>query len=186
MLKLSILICTLPERAKQYMHMIDLLHVGTREDVEVICDGRGRHIPTGQKRNELIQQCSGSHFCFVDDDDEVMNDYTNELAKAIQSDPDVVTFCGTMLTNGTNKVDWVIKLGEKYEARKDSDGITRYYRHPNHLAVMKKTIVQHIKFPHVWQQEDFIWSSEIKNRGLLKTEVHIPKQLYLYDFKTRK
>lgn len=186
MLKLSILICTLPERAKQYMHMIDLLHVGTRDDVEVICDGRGRHIPTGQKRNELIQQCTGSHFVFCDDDDEVTGDYVEELVKAMQYDPDVITFCGWMTTNGNSRVDWIIKLGEKYEARKDQDGITRYYRWPNHICAFKKSVVQHIKFPHIWQQEDFKWSEEIKNRGLLRTEVHIDKQLYHYKFSTRK
>lgn len=184
--RLSILIATLPERSQQFTRMINLLNVGTRHDVEVIADGRGREIPTGQKRNDLITQCSGTHFCFVDDDDEVMNDYTNELAKAIQSDPDVVTFKGRMTTNGSANVDWIIRLGERYEARQDTDGITRYYRWPNHLCVFKKVLVQHVKFQHIWQQEDFKWSEEIKNRGLLKNEIHIDKQLYHYKFSTRK
>lgn len=185
MLKLSILIATLPERSHQYMHMIDLLHVGTRDDVEVICDGRGRHIPTGQKRNELIQQCSGTHFCFVDDDDWVSNDYIEELVKAMTFNPDVITFRGWMTTNGGSRVDWIIRLGEKYEARQEN-GITKYYRFPNHLCVFKKQLVQYIKFPHIWQGEDYQWAKEIKDRDLLKSEVHIDKELYHYQFKTHK
>jgi len=184
--KLSILICTLPERIPQFNNIIRLLNVGTREDVEVIADGRDRFVSTGQKRNDLIAQSTGTHFCFVDDDDEVMNDYTNELAKAIQSDPDVVTFKGRMTTNGGSNVDWVIRLGEKYEARQDADGITRYYRFPNHLCVFKKERVFHVKFPHTWHGEDYEWAKAIHDRGLLKTEVHIDKQLYHYQFSTRK
>lgn len=184
-MKLSILIATLPERSHQYMHMIDLLHVGTRDDVEVICDGRGRHVPTGQKRNELIQECSGTHFVFCDDDDWVSWDYVDELVKAMQSNPDVITFRGWMTTNGNSRVDWTIRLGEKYEARQEN-GVTKYYRFPNHLCAFKKQLVQHIKFPHIWQGEDYAWALEIKNRDLLKSEVHIDKELYHYQFKTNK
>lgn len=196
--KLSILIATLPERSHLFTRMINMLNVGTRPDVEVIADGRGREIPTGQKRNDLISQCTGTHFVFVDDDDFVLNDYTNELANAIQSDPDVVTFNGYMTTNGSGHVDWIIRLGEKYEARQDADGITRYYRFPNHLCAFKKSKVHYIKFPNIWQQEDFEWARIVNDakqvngiwhsgvNTVCKSEVHIDKQLYHYDFKTRK
>lgn len=184
--KLSILICTLPERIPQFNRIIQLLNVGTREDVEVIADGRPRNIPTGTKRNDLIAQCSGTHFCFVDDDDYVIPEYVNLLAEAIKSDPDVITFQGWMTTNGLHRVDWIIRLGEKYEARKDADGITRYYRFPNHLCAMKKKNVEHVKFKPIWQGEDYAWAKEINDKKLLKTEAHIDKQIYHYDFHTGK
>lgn len=183
--KLSILIATLPERTQQFTRMINLLNVGTRPDVEVIADGRGREIPTGQKRNELIQKCSGTHFCFVDDDDWVSGDYVEQFVKAMQSDPDVITLCGWMTTDGGSHVDWIIRLGEKYEARTEN-AVTKYYRFPNHLCSFKKIKVQHIKFPHIWQGEDYEWAKEINDRKLLQSEIHIDKQLYHYDFKTRK
>lgn len=184
-MKLSILIATLPERVSQFNETIRQLNVGTRHDVEVIADGRPRSVSTGQKRNDLINQCTGTHFIFRDDDDWTHPDYVSEMVKAMQSNPDVITLQGWMTTNGGSRVDWIIKLGEKYEARTEN-GVTKYYRFPNHLCAFKKTVVQHIKFPHIWQGEDYKWALEIKERDLLKTEVHIDKQLYHYQFKTNK
>lgn len=91
-----------------------------------------------------------------------------------------------MTTDGKHPVHWIIRHGEKYEARTDPDGVTRYYRWPNHLVAMKKTIAQSVKFEHITQGEDFKWSQEIMRRGLIKTSAHINIKLYWYDFRTKK
>ncbi len=189
MRKLSILVCTLPER-KHYMDKLySFFHnhgvspggyTGSLGGVEVLSDCRGREIPTGTKRNDLIQQCTGDYFCFVDDDDIVNDDYVINIMEATRSNPDVITFQGWMTTNGNHRVNWVIKLGEAYEER---NGM--YYRWPNHLCVFKKSLVQHIKFPDIWLGEDYQWSVKVKDSNLLQSEVHIEKQLYHYDFKTK-
>jgi glycosyltransferase involved in cell wall biosynthesis len=147
---------------------------------EVISDARGREVPTGTKRNDLIAQAKGEYFCFVDDDDQVNDLYVTKILAAIAQAPDVVTFQGWMTTNGQHRVDWTIKLGEAYEERNG-----HYYRWPNHLCVFKKSLVQHIKFPDIWHGEDYKWSVAVRDSGVLKTEVHIPEQLYWYDYKTK-
>lgn len=185
-MKLSILICTLPERAHHLNHMMSLLSPQFQDGVEIISDNRQRSVPTGQKRNELIKRAQGEWIVFVDDDDHIEPTYIADILKALESNPDVVTFKGWMTTNGKANVDWCIKLGEKYEARTDPDGITRYYRFPNHLCPMRKSLVQDIKFQHIWQGEDYGWAKKINDFGLLKTEVHIEKRLYHYKFITGK
>lgn len=185
-MKLSILIPTLPDRAYLLKRLMNILNPQVTNEVDILIDDRDRLIPTGRKRNELIQRASGEYFCFVDDDDMVRPFYISELLKAIESSPDVVTFCGWMTTNGMNRVDWVIKLGENYEARKDQDGVTRYYRFPNHLCPMKRSKVADIKFQEIYLGEDYAWAYEINKRDRLKTSVHIPLQLYHYDYKTLK
>lgn len=183
---LSILIPTLPERAASLARVIKLL--GSYPEVEILTDDRGRHITTGEKRNDLIQRAAGEYVSQVDDDDQPQPDYINHLLTRINlTHPDCVTFTGWMTTDGLHRVDWIIKLGERYEARQGVDGITRYYRFPNHLCAIKKSIAQSVKFQHITQGEDFRWADEINKRGLIRTSEHIESPpLYYYDFRTKK
>lgn len=189
-MKLSILIPTLPERRFQLNRLIgilnDQIHL-SNADCEILIDDRPKNNPSvGQKRNELIKRATGEYFCFIDDDDFITQDYISLITKAISFNPDVITFKGWMTTNGGAHVDWIIKLGEKYEARKDTDGITRYYRFPNHLCAFKNELVKDFTFHAISQGEDYQWALKINNTGVLKTEIHIDKQIYHYDFKTNK
>lgn len=185
-MKLSILIPTLPERAGHLKRLENILLPQLKPQVEIVKDDRPRGVTTGEKRNDLIKRAVGEYICFCDDDDQITAYYLDEILKALESNPDVVTFDGWMTTDGGSRVDWSIKLGENYEARKDPDGITRYYRWPNHLTPMRKSLIQHIQFPHKHQGEDYEWCKKINDMRLLKTSVHIPLKLYHYQFVTRK
>jgi glycosyltransferase involved in cell wall biosynthesis len=183
---LSILTCTLPERAHYLKRLSEVItNQIADKPVEFLVDPRPRNVPTGTKRNDLIRQCKGAWVCFIDDDDRIADDYVSSILKALESNPDVVTFEGTYTENGRNKVDWVIKLGERYEARTEN-GKYMFFRYPNHLSVIRKSIANRVRFPDVWQGEDYQFATKLKDLNLLKTSVHIPKQLYFYDFKTNK
>lgn len=176
---LAILICTLPERFEKLKRLKNILEPQVerfKDRVFISCHDAGAQLPTGSKRNQLIAQTQSDYFCFIDDDDMVSAYYVDEIIKAMDQNPDVITFNGWYTEFGNNRRNWEIKLGNEYV---EKNGM--YYRWPNHLAVMKREKVRHIKFPDVWQQEDFRWSQEIARRQLLKTEVHIPLDLYHYD-----
>lgn len=179
MTKLAILICTLPERAdklKRLTNSLDSQIERYKDQVYYSIHDAGRSMTTGRKRNELIQQTQSDYFVFIDDDDMVSMIYVSEILKALKYNPDVVTFKGWMTTNGTDRRDWTIKLGSKYEER---DG--HYYRWPNHIVPMKRELVRGVSFPEIYVQEDYQWSKKIHDLGLLKTEVHIDDYLYHYD-----
>lgn len=179
MSSLAILICTLPERADKLKRLTNILDPQIeryKDSVFRTVNDRSSALPTGTKRNNLIEGTTSDYFCFIDDDDIVTGFYLDEIMKAIAQGPDVITFRGWITTNGTNRVNWTIKLGEKYEERNG-----HYYRWPNHLAVFKRDLVRRFKFPDVWQQEDYAWSKKINDSRVLKTEVHIPEMLYHYD-----
>lgn len=185
MKKLSILICTLPEERSQQKLLRLRGILGPQisafdESVEVRHHIEDRTMPTGTKRNQLIANCDGEYFCFVDDDDILAPTYVEDILKALESNPDCVTFNGWMTTDGKARVDFIIKLGEEYVERNG-----KYYRWPNHLAIMKKSLVQHIQFEPITMGEDYIWSKQIRDLGLLKTSVHIEKDLYHYDFEQK-
>lgn len=183
MVKLSILICSLPEPfyINRLRRLVDVLKPQVERfngQIEYrIHDAGRRTMTTGKKRNELVAHCDGEYFDFIDADDLVVPTYCECIMKGLESNPDCVTFKGWMTTDGKDHRDWTIKLGSQYTERN-----RHYYRWPNHLVPMKKKLVEHIKFPDVSKQEDYIWSQQIHNAGLLKTEVHIDQQLYHYDF----
>jgi glycosyltransferase involved in cell wall biosynthesis len=183
-LTLAILICTLPERFEKLKRLKNILEPQVeryKDRVFISVNDAGRQVPTGTKRNNLIEQTQSDYIVFADDDDQVTAFYVDEIVKAMESQPDVITFCGYMTTNGQHRTHWEIKLGNRYEER---NGM--YYRFPNHLSVMKRELVNLVKFPDVWVQEDYLWAKQIHDRKLLKTEVHIPLELYHYQFETTK
>lgn len=181
---ISILICTLPERVHYLRRLLAVLEPQVARfsnEIEIRIHDAGRSMPTGTKRNAMIAQSDATHVGFIDCDDMVAHNYAESIVVAARSNPDVITFCGKMTTNGLHPVDFIIKLGEKYEERGG-----KYYRFPNHLTFMKKELIKDVKFPDIWQGEDYQFSKKVNDLNLLKTEVHIPEQLYFYEFRTNK
>lgn len=185
-MKLSILIPTLnePESIRYLKRLRSILDPQVAKypgEVEIKIHDAGRSMPTGTKRNELIANSDGEFFSQIDCDDIVPEYYVDELMMAISSGPDVVTFNGYMTTNGIARREFIIMMSSKYYEDK---GV--YYRYPNHICCFKRSVVESVKFMPIWQQEDFNWATEIKNRRLLKSEVHIgSKWMYYYDYKTK-
>ena len=172
-----ILICSLPDRHEKLKRLTSILDKQLVEGVSYKIHDAGPSMPTGRKRNQLIEQSRSEYFSFCDDDDIISDEYVSSIMRAIKHNPDVITFNGYMTTNGTDRRNFTIKLGSEYVERNG-----HYYRFPNHLAVFKRSKVEMVKFPELWQQEDFKWASKIHERKLLTTEVHIDKDLYWYDY----
>lgn len=178
---LSILIPTLPERAKLLQRVCEHLGAFNTGEVEILTDHRGREVTTGKKRNELIEKAKGLYVVHVDDDDFPQTGYIEMILNAIKENnyPDCITFNGFYNEDGGPRINFTIKLGEKYEARNG-----HVYRWPNHLCPMKKAIAQSVKFPDKTKGEDYEWSKQIADRRLLKTSFHIDKDLYFYEYKS--
>lgn len=199
---LSICIPTLPEpRSREHMaNLKRLIEPQLTSDVELVIDDRPRNVPTGTKRSEMYQLAKGKYVCSVDCDDWIAPDYVSSILEAAKQDTDCITFDGWYTENGRNHVDWSIKLNERYEARHDaaSGGKYMFFRFPNHLVPIKKSIATRVRFPDIWHGEDFDWAKKINgavlqggvyvpsNASMLKTSVHIYKQLYHYDYRTNK
>lgn len=178
-MKFLILICTLPERVDKLRRLkFDLDKQISKYNglVNYKIHDAGPAMPTGTKRNQLIEQSMSEYFSFVDDDDKISSDYVQQIMLATEKNPDVITFNGWMTTSGSNRQNFTIKLGSRYEEKNG-----HYYRFPNHLCVFKREKVRHIKFPDLWVQEDYLWAKAIHDRHILKTEVHIEADLYHYD-----
>lgn len=178
-----ILICTIPERANKLRRLTSTLDKQKAKYnglVDYKINDRGRDLPTGAKRNNLIEGSQSDYFSFIDDDDLVSDNYVDSIMKALESKPDVVTFDGYYTEFGASRRNFTIRLGSRYyEDAKDPEFY--YHRFPNHLAVFRRSLVNRVKFPPIWKQEDFQWADEVRRRRLLNTDVHIPEFLYWYD-----
>lgn len=183
-MKLSILIPTLTSEydfLKRLMQVLQPQVDRHKDEVEIILDDRGKSVTTGEKRNYLIKQSSGEYVVFIDTDDLVPIYYVDEILKAAQKESDCITFKGYMTTDWKNRKEFVLRKGSKYEER---GGV--YYRWPNHIVPIKRSIASAVKFPHQTYKEDYIWSKEINDRGLIKSETFIDKEMYHYDYRTKK
>lgn len=183
-MKLMILICTLPERHAKLKRLTMSLDKQLCSLAGYKVHDAGRFMSTGQKRNQLIEQTQSDYFSFVDDDDLVSDNYVESILKATESNPDVITFNGYITTNGADRRNFTIRLGSRYYEDKNDKNFY-YHRFPNHIACFRRDKVRHVKFPHIWQQEDFQWADRIRASNILRTEVHINDDLYWYDYNTK-
>jgi glycosyltransferase involved in cell wall biosynthesis len=185
-MRLSILIPTLNEERnirmlRRLRGILDPQICKYPGQVEIVINDAGRSSSTGEKRNLLIKNSEGEYFCFIDDDDVVPDYYVEELLKAIEKGPDVITFIGFMTTDGKQRQDFTIKLGSEY-VTKDN----HHYRYPNHLCCFKRSKVEHIHFLNIWVQEDYKWASSVKCFAHLEIEIHINKWMYHYDYQSKR
>lgn len=175
---LSILICTLNERKKEFLERIfSILEPQIQErEVEIIILTDNGEISIGEKRNFSLDVSNGKYVCFIDDDDIVSEQYVDLVLSKIQENPDVIVFNSIVTTNGSGVK--IARQGIEYEYG-EVDGV--YYRLPNHLSIHKKETITE-RFRDVRTGEDDEWAQRrIKE---IKTQSRIDEILYHYDFRT--
>lgn len=182
---LSILMVTLSSRKEMFdkihQHILKQINDNHLEnEVEIVVFEDEKQYPVGMKRNALIKEAKGDFTCFVDDDDWVSDDYVGSIYDAIVSDKsiDCIGMKGLLVSGDLGDKEFIhsVKFDSYWE---DSN---YYYRPPNHLNPIKRTITSKFDFPIINRGEDTDWSLKICKTGLLKKEIFIDKVLYFYRF----
>lgn len=184
----SILICTIDGREESFNRLCKTLTeqinaLGLQDQVEVLAckDARGEHT-IGFKRNVLMQMSSGLYTQFADDDDEVSDDFIKTIHAKLQNKPDCVSLVGIITTNGAHPKKFIHSIAyDKYFEENDV-----YYRPPNHLNPIKRSVAIQFAFPEKNFGEDTDWAMLIANSKLLKTEEVVDTPYYFYQFDTDK
>jgi hypothetical protein len=187
---LSILICTLPERLDMYRELwaeldrqIQALPEGTRDLIEIKCDPAPRGmVTTGAKRQSLLQRANGLFIIYHDDDDWPAPNYVVRILCCIICNPtvDCIGIEGFITTDGENKKEWSIS---RHHGSWFEEG-NRYYRTPNHISPVKRSIALQAGFPDKTVGEDVDYSNAIFPH--LKSDACIEGWIYHYRFKNRK
>ena len=184
MTDLSVLICSTHTRYNTFGRTIQdqiwgqyaQLDPVLQDRVEILMLTDNKAMMLGQKRNAMVDIAQGKYVVFVDDDDRLEPDYLVSLVDAARYDADVITFKVSVSLNG--EAPKICEYHKDYA--RDRNTPTGYERLPNHICAVKRDIAVKVSFPNVAYGEDAAYSKLL--RPLLKTEHHIPRVLYHYDY----
>jgi glycosyltransferase involved in cell wall biosynthesis len=172
---LSLLTPTIPGRETQLKALGEKL-AAQIEDKPVewlaLCDNRARSI--GGKRQALVDIAQGKYIAFVDDDDDVSDDYLEKLLAAAESNADVITFRQRAIYNGLeSEVHFGINNQDGPFA---PGGIT--LRAPWHVCAWRRDVVHGCQFGLSNYGEDREWCLQARKR--VRTAHHIDAVLHTY------
>jgi glycosyltransferase involved in cell wall biosynthesis len=172
--KLSILTPTIRGRESQLAKLQNKIEAQNRGEVEhlTLCDNRAMTI--GEKRQSLVDIARGEYIAFVDDDDDISDDYVAEILAVLPAAPDVVTFKQDCICDGAQSTI-VFRLGIADETFKPN-GETM--RDAWHVCAWRRETVKGCQFLFCNYGEDLAWAKQARTRA--KTEVHIDKVLHHY------
>ena len=195
-IKLSILILSIPSRLHFLKPLMEKLEkqIGGRGDVEIISIMDNKSFGISEKRNELMKLARGTHLTWIDDDDDVSDNYVSKLTETINYNPnvDVISFDQMCYLEGkTARV--FAQMGNPHEpVVLDPNDPTRYrdtLRPPYHWCCWKTSLATSESFrnPHnirgVQIGEDIDWL----NRLYPKVEESVYLQghyLHIYRYST--
>lgn len=175
---LSIMIPTIEKRKFMFNSLVSGLQkqIGDRP-IEIVT-AASEYMRIGQKRNDMLSRAKGEYVCAIDDDDVVPPFYIDQIMNAIRSNPDCCSLNGVITEDGLNPKRFIHSI--KYTEYFEKDDV--YYRPPNHLNVIKRSIATQFTFPELNFGEDTDYAMQICRSGLLKTEAEISETIYFYRY----
>ena len=181
-MRLSILIPALASRRLMRRRLEASLLAQSRafDDVEVLVEKDDGRLPSGEKRNRLIQRSRGEYFAFVDDDDLVQSEYIPELRAGCRTGADVVSFWvrRTDPTRPTSIQAFSIHYQDKQRLADGKLGMMA-----NHLCAWRRDVGSAVSFPaNLGYNDDVFWYKPLLASGLVTTEAHLARVLYTYRF----
>lgn len=185
---LTICIATVPERQAEFGMLIEEFRRQTARSAgaELMIDAEPRGpLSIGAKRQRMLEQVRTDYVVFFDDDDWPMPTYVEDIAQAIRSGPDCVGFYE--LVEGLGAVPRISIWTNKYRewmdgARARKYGVD-YIRTPFHKTPLRTDLARGVGFRDMRFAEDHDFSKRLKATGACRTEVFIPKTLYIYRYK---
>jgi len=148
--------------------------------VEIISLIDNKQITIGAKRNRLKNMASGKYFCFVDDDDDVYDEYVEAILNATMNDSDVICFDSWVNIEGENGRISVSADNPENE-QFVPDGVT--LRKPSHVNAWKTKKFKKYEFSDKMYGEDFDFCYQCYPHIKSETIINVPLHKYTYDSK---
>lgn len=156
----------------------------SKESVEIVTIVDNRVMSIGEKRNLALSLSVGTYISFLDDDDDVSDDFVPVLHTAAKRRREgVICFDQDCTVNGKKfKVDFFL---ENQNMPAVLDPATGEYpavitRKPYHMCLWNGVVARQTKFPDVSYGEDLAWLNQMWQRT--RTQYKIPKVLHYYQF----
>lgn len=191
--RLAILIPTLPERADFLARLMRRLQPqvdssGGRIVVQTLITESERNggPTTGSKRQILTEQHGADYQCFIDDDDDVSDEYCPKILTALDTGCDVVGFRLRHFMDGV-QTGWTVHsvVSGGWGQRPGIDGLMEYYRTPNHLNPIRREMALAVGYPDRTIGEDADYSTRLFEKFPNMRESFIDAFLYDYLCRTK-
>tara|TARA_R110002020_G_C16317913_1_gene774485 strand:+ start:1422 stop:2048 length:627 start_codon:yes stop_codon:yes gene_type:complete len=193
-IKLSILILSIPSRFHFLKPLMEKLEkqIGNRQDVEILSIMDNKSFGISEKRNELLKLARGSHLAWIDDDDDVADNYVDRLTETIEKNPDVdvISFNQICYLEGMEAKVFAQMGNPHEEVVLSHTDPTRYkdtLRPPYHWCVWKTSLAQSEDFksdvliPGSDVGEDFDWLNRLYPK--VKNSIYLDKDvLHIYRY----
>jgi glycosyltransferase involved in cell wall biosynthesis len=191
-IQFSILILSIPSRFDKFKKIFDKLQTqcGKSKNVEILAliDNKSKHI--ADKRNDLLQAAQGKYIAFLDDDDDISDDYISSIIEVItNTDVDIITFNQKCSIDG-EEMNVSFDMGNAREglSRTLDNKLKNILRPPYHICVWRTDIAKTEKFERIYSSdgqssEDYHWTKRLYPK--IKTEQKINKILHHYIYETK-
>ena len=161
-------------------HIQKCISLVAPDDIEFLSCKDNKEISIGRKRQLLYESSKGKYSWQIDDDDFITNDAIQLIYEACKEDADCITFQEKCIFVGQHPLIRLANHSIKYQRWAEHKDGFYYVRTPYFKDVIKtehclKAGVKDVRFG-----EDHLFAVAIK--PLLKTEVHISKPLYIYEY----
>lgn len=175
-MKLSVLVCSVAERAGKTPVIDQLYTQAAGKPVEVIVLTDNRSMSIGVKRNHLVGMATGDYVVFVDDDDTISDEYVQQILKAATAGVDVITFTMEYQYNG--QPAWLVEQSLTYPIQGcRTPGRVRIT--PHHTSAVRRSIATQLPFPDSSYGEDRDWAHRL--HAVARTEHIVGDTLYFYN-----
>lgn len=143
------------------------------EEIEILVESDSGYLSVGSKRNKLIDRCSGEYISFIDDDDDVSENYISSIYENMNGISEIIFI---KITHLIDDVFNRIIIPSKYiESVFGNMYFTKNYYHlcPHKLEIAKKVYFLEISF-----MEDIEYSTRLDM--IINNSISIEKPLYIY------
>jgi hypothetical protein len=122
-----------------------------------------REMSIGMKREHLVQNSKGKYSAFIDDDDDITDEYIEDLVETIRGSYPVMRLRGridpyTFTHSVAISLDSPMAIGEVF------------VRPPNHLNPIMTDVAKLVHYGDVVRGEDFDWAFRMAKSGFLTQE----------------
>jgi glycosyltransferase involved in cell wall biosynthesis len=143
------------------------------EQIEILIETDNGDITVGSKRNKLIDKCSGEYISFIDDDDQVSENYIKSIYQKMDGITEIIFIKINHLID--DEFNRVIIPSKFIESIFDNMYFTKNYYH---LCPHKVELAKQVYFPEISFMEDIQYSVNLDT--LLNHTQSIEQPLYFY------
>jgi glycosyltransferase involved in cell wall biosynthesis len=184
MADISILIPTMTPRKALFDQVLAEIQKQAAEcpqiRTEILWESDNGELTLGQKRNVLMDRCTGTYHCFIDDDDILAPDYLKTFVPMITSgvDYDCASFVGAHYKGGV----FTKLFHHSMDYAEWAETPERYIRTISPMNLIKTDIVRQVRYKDIRNTEDHEFSKRLMASGLLKTEFRIHPNHPIYHY----